>query len=114
MYKRGDIFYLDLGLHSDSRQSGFRPVILVSNDRANRYSPIVTVVPVTSKQKKPLPTHVTLPLSSTNALDRPSIALAEQILTVEKSALGTRRGWVTDASVMTMITQAIRVQLDAG
>jgi len=111
MYKRGDIFFLDLGQHTDSRQSGFRPVILVSNDLANKYSPIVTVIPVTSKPKKQLPTHVLLPLYSTNALDRPCTALAEQILTVDKIALGERKGCVTDHAVMERITQAMKTQL---
>ena len=42
-------------------QHGTRPVVIVSNDVANNFSPIVTAVPLTSNRKAAtLPTHVCL------------------------------------------------------
>ena len=35
-----------------SLQSGIRPVVVVSNNKANTYSPVVTVVPFTSRVYK--------------------------------------------------------------
>lgn len=61
MHRCGDIFWaqLDEDMHGGSLQTGFRPVLIVSNDKANQYSPVVTIVPITSKiGKKRLPTHV--------------------------------------------------------
>lgn len=50
--KRGDIVLVDLGIHENSIQSGIRPCVIVSNDKANRYSPVFTVVPLTSRLNK--------------------------------------------------------------
>lgn len=56
--------------------------MIVSNNLANKYSPNVEVVLLTSQTKKPLPTHV-------EVLARvPSIALCENIQTVSKERLG--------------------------
>lgn len=60
--KRGDIIIADLGQHETSIQSGIRPCVVMSNDMANKHSPVITVVPLTSKihKKEYLPTHVFL------------------------------------------------------
>lgn len=58
MHRCGDIFWAQLyeDMHGGSLQTGFRPVLIVSNDKANQYSPVVTIVPITSKiGKKRLP-----------------------------------------------------------
>lgn len=44
-----------------SLQSGFRPVIIVSNNLANEYSSVITILPMTSRtEKKKMPTHVVI------------------------------------------------------
>lgn len=61
MCKRGDIYFVDFGQNIDTcKQSGIRPAVIVSNNRANEHSPVITVVPLTSKiyKKRMLPTHV--------------------------------------------------------
>lgn len=57
---RGEIFYMTFKEQVGSEQQGGRPVIVVSNESCNKFSPTVTVVPLTTKDKKPLPTHVEL------------------------------------------------------
>ena len=48
--ERGDILMVNLGqVPGTSLQSGIRPVVVVSNNKANTYSPVVTVVPFTSR-----------------------------------------------------------------
>ena len=50
---RGDILMVNLGqAPGTSLQSGIRPVVVVSNNKANTYSPVVTVVPFTSRVYK--------------------------------------------------------------
>ena len=59
--RRGDILWADLGMFPiTSVQGGVRPVIVVSNNKANTYSSVITVVPLTSRiyKKRYLPTHV--------------------------------------------------------
>lgn len=42
-------------------QSGSRPVLVISNNLANFYSPGVTIIPLTScTHKKTLPTHIVI------------------------------------------------------
>ena len=80
---RGDIFYIANSGHVvGSEQRSGRPGIIVSNDLANKHSPNVSVVYLTSQEKKPLPTHVEV------ICKVPSTALCENIQTVSKDRLG--------------------------
>ena len=42
-YRRGQIYYADLNPVIGSEQGGIRPVLIISNDIGNRYSPTVIV-----------------------------------------------------------------------
>ena len=71
------------------------PVVIVSNDLSNTYSPVVSVVPCTTQRRKPtLPTHVYL---RGYGLSSSSIAMCEQVMPLDKSCLlqriGTVHGW---------------------
>ena len=41
--KRGDIYYADLNPVIGSEQGGTRPVLIISNDTGNKYSPTVII-----------------------------------------------------------------------
>lgn len=56
--KRGEVYWLDVKSEVKHVNVGHRPVLIVSNDKCNEFSPVVTVVPLTSERKKYLPTHV--------------------------------------------------------
>ena len=84
---RGQIVMVDLPNMGTSVQCGLRPCIVVSNNKANMYSPNVIVVPLTSRNKKPLPTHYTMLPSKNNGLKVASTVLAEQILTLSKTMI---------------------------
>lgn len=87
MYKSGDIFIVDFGASENNVQSGYRPAIIVSNNKGNLNSPNVIVIPVTSKIKKMnMPTHIFLKKSQ-NGLKSDSVALCENLLTVSKKQL---------------------------
>ena len=81
---RGTIVMVDLPLGNSSVQGGGRPAVGISNDRGNKFSPVLIVVPLTSRTKKLLPTHHTIEPSMINGLTKTSIVLAEQIITVGK------------------------------
>ena len=113
MCKRGDIYYVDFGKREGSKQGGIRPALVVSNNKANKHSPVITVVPLSARvwKKKYLPTHVLIPRSS--GLNRPSMALAEQVETLGKTRLGDRIGEVLDEMVMEQITVALQIRIGA-
>lgn len=88
MCRRGEIYNVDFGNNENSyKQCGVRPALVVSNNRANENSPVVTVVPLTARvwKKKYLPTHVQIPLKASVGLSKPSMALAEQVETLDKN-----------------------------
>ena len=93
----------------DHVQHGFRPLLVVSNDAANTHSPVITVVPLTSQMNKHrLPTHVLL---RDQGLYKNSIALCEQIITLDKSHLVRRIGFVYKSFDRIAIRHALAVQL---
>ena len=91
--RKYDIWSADLPAVPESHvQCGKRPVVVVSNDTANRCSPIISVIPLTTNLgRMDLPTHTVL---RSRFLRRPSVALCEQIMTVDKSRLLERIGAV--------------------
>ena len=87
--KRGMVVIVNLPVQKEnSIQGGERPCVIVSNNRGNRYSPNVTIIPLTSRSKKDLPTHVVI--KSYNN----SIALGEQIMTIPKAWIVSLKGRV--------------------
>lgn len=114
MCVRGDIYLVNFGRNKNTyKQNGVRPALVVSNNRANKNSPVVTVVPLTSKVwKKPfLPTHVTIP--SGVGLSKPSMALAEQVEAIDKELLVNKMGHVYDDLIMEQVTVALQIQIGA-
>ena len=112
MYRRGDIYYADLGNTSGCCISGIRPVLIVSNDRANQKSPVLTVVPLTTRMKKSyLPTHVALSPEDSGGLRRTSMILAEQIRSIDKRCLLSYAGHVARDRIMRRVVRALLVQL---
>ena len=81
--KRGDIFYISRYETTGSEQEGGRPAIIVSNDICNKYSSTVSVVYLTTREKKEMPTHVTI-----NSSKKVSTALCEQVQTVARENHG--------------------------
>ncbi len=116
MCMRGDIYYIDFGEEDGThKQRGVRPAVIVSNNRNNESSPVVTVVPLTSKIKKKrhLPTHVQIHKKYSGGLSRDSMALAEQLETVDKSCLKEKIGKITNDVVMEALTVAVMIQTGA-
>lgn len=108
--RKGDIFWAELGEEREgSLQAGARPVLVVSNNKANEFSPVITIIPITSKMcKAKLPTHV---LIKECGLERPSIALAEQITSISKDKLERKIGSIQRTAYVGMIRKAIQIQL---
>ena len=108
MIKRGDVYYADLSGVVGSEQVGVRPVVVIQNDKGNRYSKTIIVAPISKKMNKPpIPTHV---IFSDDALHYVSMILCEQLRTIDKQRLGQ---WICtlDERTMRRIDCAIKVSL---
>lgn len=107
---RGDIFYADLGFDGTSRQGGIRPIVIISNEQCNRYSPIVSIVCLSSsKTKHQLPTHVSL-LACETGLKMDSICLCEQPMSIAKENLLSFVTCLSD-EYMCRVDNGLRCQL---
>lgn len=116
MVQRFEIWFAELGDHyGSSVQSGSRPVLVISNDVANRYSSTLTVIPLTTVQKKlNLPTHILIAeadcqMINDHAYLRNSVALAEQVTTIGKNALLNKLGSLISKAKQREVEQAIAV-----
>lgn len=117
MCEYGDIYIAELGMDSKgilqsegSLQNGVRPIIVISNNKANRYSPVISIIPMTtSKKKRNLPTHVFI---KDCGLSCPSIVLAEQITSLNQSRLKRKIGSIRGTVYEEKVKKAIGIQLN--
>ncbi|MFQ9609617.1 MAG: type II toxin-antitoxin system PemK/MazF family toxin [Lachnospira sp.] len=111
--RRGDILYADLGgQYQGSMQGGMRPVVVVSDNMANKHSTVITVVPLSTKifKKKNLPTHVFVSAYRAEGLEQHSIALCEQVTALDYGRIIENMGKV-DEETLARITEAVQVQV---
>ena len=108
MIRRGEIYYADLNPVKGSEQGGIRPVLVIQNDTGNKHSPTTIVAAITSKEEKAkLPTHVEV---GSCGVERKSLALLEQIRTIDKSRLIKYVGELDGATVKD-VNEAISISL---
>lgn len=108
--RRGQVWMANIpySTKEDSKiQRGRRPVVIVSNELNNKYSPVLTVVTLTSRVKKKMPTHVNIGTES--GLKEESIALCEQIMTIDLDDLIFEIGECTEDK-MKEINTALKIQ----
>lgn len=85
--RRGMIVLAELDNHArSSLQNGMRPCVVVSNDVANKTSPVITVCPMTAKgTKAKIPTHVVVDRADVDGVMRKeSTVLIEQMTAIDK------------------------------
>lgn len=105
--KRGEIYYIK----SNYAETGFeqradRPAVIVSNDKCNEHSGVLEVVFLTTKPKKPLPTHVLVKEDPA----RPSTVLCEQITSVDVGRFSDYIGTLTEEEMLE-VDKALAVSL---
>lgn len=105
--KKGQVYMADLNPVKGSEQGGVRPVVIIQNNVGNMFSPTVIVAAITGRIKKNIPTHAKL----TTGLLKDSVALLEQIRTIDKCRLTKYMGEVTETE-MNNIVEALRKSID--
>lgn len=97
---KGDIYFVELGSERNGSvqnggATGVRPCVIMANKVACEVSPVLLVVPITSsfgKHRKGMPTHLELG----NTLPKKSVALFEQVLTVNRYQLRDKVARLSD------------------
>lgn len=108
--KRGQIYIADLDNVIGSEQGGTRPVLILQNNKGNKFSPTTIVACITTKtnSKAHLPTHSFVPISL--GLESKSIVMLEQIRVIDKSRIHTYVGKVSPR-YMSIIDKKIAISL---
>ncbi len=93
--RRGDLFWADLIPRSGAKQTGRRPVVIMSHDSFN-LTPgwrSIIIVPISTSATQAMrgPTAIHLPKGA-GGLKKESIALCHQVTTLDRSKLTERIG----------------------
>ena len=110
------IYWVNLGDSNtklQGEQGNTRPCICVSNEKCNKFSPTITLIPLSSKTHKldKVPTHVLLIPSPTNGLTSESLILCEQVITLSRKRITGYIGEITNEILRLKIRKALDIQL---
>jgi len=82
IFKRGDVHWVEFPKKAEKKKihtiQEEHPAVVISNDKQNQFSPVITVLPATSQIDKTYPFEVLV------KLDKPSKILLDQIITIDK------------------------------
>lgn len=88
--KKFDVYYVKL-TGKGSEQTGSRPCVIIQNNIGNSFAPTTIVVPITTKLKKSLPTHLHIEETFVSG-----DIMFEQITVIDKSRLVNYLGELND------------------
>lgn len=108
-FRRGQVWwYSNQGYDFDGQTYNVtnkkRPVIIISNNLANRHSNTLIAVPCTTQDKKDMPTHVQLDLTE------PSTAMCECLMSVDANKLLNYIG-TCDEQLIDKLDECIKISL---
>jgi mRNA interferase MazF len=108
--KRGEVYLVNFDPTIGAEIQKTRPALIVQNDVANRHSPVTIVAAITSQISKPLyPTEVLI-TEGEGGLRKESVALLNQIPTIDKQRLVKRLG-VLKAKTMVEVDRTMKLSL---
>ena len=108
--KRGDIYLVNFNPTIGAEIRKTRPAVIVQNDIANRHSPITIVAAITSQFDEPLYPTELLIRSAEGGLSVDSVALLNQIRSIDRQRLVKRLGSVK-TDTLERIDRAIQLSL---
>ena len=103
---RGDVVWAYNTTAKGKIQAKGRPYVIVSNNKANKHSSIITAIPLTTKHKISLPTHYTFVMNG-----KVNTAMAEQIVCLNKEDIANIVYTITDYD-LAEIEKRVKIQLD--
>jgi mRNA-degrading endonuclease toxin of MazEF toxin-antitoxin module len=89
---------------------GLRPVLIISNKSTNAYAPTVNAIPLSTNLGKAGPASRVV-LSGHN-MQKKSIAFCEQLITLDKTCLTEKCGFLWDRTEREQVRRAVAYQLD--
>ena len=112
LLRRGDVFLVRLDPTEGSEQAGTRPVVIISRNAINRYSPVIVVCPITdaSHVTKLYPSDVRV-AAPDGGLVKDSVILTGQIRAIAKDRLLKLLGEL-GPETMNRVNAALKITLN--
>ena len=105
--ERYDVLLVDFSGAKGSEQDKIRPAVTVSNSDSCKYSPVIIVMPFTSKQKKvKLPTHHIINNDEGSGLNRESLLIGEQPTPIDRCRILKKLGHISSEKSQKEIDKA--------
>lgn len=112
--QRGEVYFLPFDKSEGSEMKDKHPVLVVQNDKANRFSGLIIIVPITGTLKvADLPVGVKV-IPPEGGLTKPSVIHCGHIYTVNKSEFSMDRlaGRIS-AEAMLKVNDALKISLES-
>jgi len=109
--QRGEVYWVNLPLFDKSEKENIRelqgrhPGLVISNDEQNKFSPLITILPLTSQVDKIYPFQVFSEIKG-----KSGIILVDQIRTIDKKRFDGKLGEI-DMEMMEKIERALHMTL---
>ena len=109
--QRGEVYWVNLPLFDKSEKENIRelqgrhPGLVISNDEQNKFSPLITILPLTSQVDKIYPFQVFSEIKG-----RSGVILVDQIRTIDKKRFDGKLGEI-DMEMMEKIERALHLTL---
>lgn len=96
-FRMGEIVLIDIPNNIGHQQGGIRPAVIVSNNIGNAVSPMIKVLPITSKRNESnQPTHVHFKAVDVDGLLKDSTVETESTWVINKWQVKKKLGKFTD------------------
>ena len=110
---RGEVYWVNLPLPDEKEKENIRelqgrhPGLVISNNEQNKFSPLITILPITSLKEgdEPYPFQVASYFQSKNG-----VILVDQIRTIDRKRFGERIGEAS-GEMMERIEKALHLTL---
>jgi len=108
---RGEVYWVNLPLFDKSEKENIRelqgrhPGLVISNDEQNKFSPLITILPLTSQVDKIYPFQVFSEIKG-----RSGVILVDQIRTIDRKRFDGKLGEI-DMEMMEQIERALHLTL---
>ncbi len=106
--KRGSVYLVNFDPTIGAEIKKTRPAVIISNDVANQYSPIVIVAAITGRSKPKFDEVLIEPPEG--GLTKPSVILPNQIRSIDKRRLVKKIGDLSD-KIMEELDIALQITL---
>ena len=107
--KRSDIYLVNFDPTIGHEVKKSRPALIITNNINNEYSPVLTVIPLSSNVSRVYPFDVLVPI--TRGLDSESKIMVNQIRTVDKKRLIKKLATVSQ-DIIEKVEAAIKLHFD--